>query len=64
MAAKRLPTLYPPLNRRESLDVTRIHSIAGLLPIDSGLITHRPFRMPHHSASHEGLIGDEKFSRP
>ena len=64
MAAKRLPGLYPLLSREESLAVTKIYSLAGLLPRSCGLIRHRPFRMPHHSASHEGLIGGGKFLRP
>jgi magnesium chelatase family protein len=64
MAAKRLPTLYPPLEREEALVVTQIYSLAGLLSPDSGLIYHRPFRMPHHSASHEGLVGGGKLTRP
>jgi magnesium chelatase family protein len=57
MAAMRLPSILPPLSRREALEVTRIHSLAGLLPEDSGLLTERPFRSPHHSASPEGLTG-------
>ena len=64
MAAKRLPTLFPVLTRKESIEVTKIYSVAGLLPEGSGLITERPFRMPHHSASHEGLVGGGKHSRP
>jgi len=64
MAAKRLPTLFPPVGRKESIEITKIYSMAGLLPNGSGLITQRPFRMPHHSASHEGLIGGGKHARP
>ncbi len=64
MAARRLPGILPPLSREESLVVTRIHSIAGLLPHDGGLVCRPPFRMPHHSASAEGIIGGGKVPRP
>ncbi|MBN1411774.1 MAG: YifB family Mg chelatase-like AAA ATPase [Spirochaetales bacterium] len=64
MSARRLPTLLPRLSRDESLMVTRIHSIAGLLPSHTGLIERPPFRMPHHTASSEGIIGGGKTTRP
>jgi magnesium chelatase family protein len=64
MAATRLPSVMPPLSRREALEVTRIHSLAGLLPADSGLVTRRPFRAPHHGASLEGLTGGGKLLLP
>ncbi len=64
MSVKRLPTLLPPLTKDEALTVTRIHSIAGLLPADTGLISIRPFRMPHHTASNEGIIGGGKWAGP
>jgi magnesium chelatase family protein len=64
MAARRLPSLLPSLDREEALAVTRIHSIAGLLPADTGLITRPPFRMPHHSASCEGIVGGGRLLRP
>jgi magnesium chelatase family protein len=64
MAARRLPGLLPPLEREEALAVTRIHSIAGLLPVHAGLIGRPPFRAPHHSASMEGIIGGGRFLRP
>lgn len=64
MAARRLATLLPPLDRDESLEVTRVHSLAGALPPDGGLITRRPFRTPHHTASAEGIIGGGPFVRP
>jgi magnesium chelatase family protein len=57
MAALRLPSLLPPLSRKEALEITRVYSLAGLLPEDCGLMTERPFRAPHHSASLEGLTG-------
>jgi magnesium chelatase family protein len=64
MSARVLPTLLPSLEREESLSVTRIHSIAGILPTDQGLITRPPFRTPHHSASSEGILGGGRFLRP
>ena len=64
MAARRLPSLLPPLERDESLTVTRIHSIAGTLPPGAGLIMRPPFRMPHHTASSEGIIGGGHLLRP
>jgi magnesium chelatase family protein len=64
MAARRLPSILPPLSWKESLLVTRIHSNAGALPAGIGLIRDPPFRMPHHSASPEGIIGGGKFPRP
>ena len=57
MLARRLPGILPPLTHREALEVTRIYSVAGLLPDDAGLITQRPFRAPHLSVSTAGLIG-------
>jgi magnesium chelatase family protein len=57
MLAKRLPGILPPLTFSEALETTRIHSVAGLLPKGTGLLTQRPFRSPHHSISDAGLIG-------
>lgn len=57
MASIRLPGILPALSREESLEVTRIWSQAGKLPEDIPLIRERPFRMPHHSASREGIVG-------
>jgi magnesium chelatase family protein len=57
MLAKRLPTILPPLTLDEALETTKIHSIVGLLPNGLGLITRRPFRTPHHTASDAGLLG-------
>lgn len=64
MSARILPGLLPQLTREEALAVTRIHSIAGVLPPEAGLITRPPFRAPHHSASNEGIIGGGRFLRP
>ena len=57
MMAKRLPSILPPLTLAESLETTQIHSVAGLLPKDSSLISQRPFRSPHHTISEVALVG-------
>jgi magnesium chelatase family protein len=57
MLAKRLPTILPPLSLEEALETTMIHSIVGLLSPGQALVTQRPFRSPHHTASDAGLLG-------
>ena len=57
MLARRLPTILPPLTMKESIEVSTIWSVAGLLSPDRGLVTARPFRAPHHTISDAGLIG-------
>ncbi len=57
MLAKRLPTILPPLTLQEALETTKIHSVAGLLAPGQALVTRRPFRAPHHTASDAGLLG-------
>lgn len=57
MLAKRLPTILPSLSLRESLETTKIHSVAGTLPSESALIATRPFRSPHHTISDVALVG-------
>ena len=57
MLAKRLPTILPPLALEEALETTKIHSIVGLLQSGQALVTRRPFRSPHHTASDAGLLG-------
>lgn len=57
MLARRLPGILPPLDLEEALEVTRVHSVAGLLPPGGSLITERPFRTPHNSTSAVGLTG-------
>jgi magnesium chelatase family protein len=57
MLARRLPTILPPMSREEALDVTRLHSVAGLIPPGGSLVGSRPFRAPHHSVSAAGLLG-------
>ncbi|MFF5883860.1 YifB family Mg chelatase-like AAA ATPase [Streptomyces sp. NPDC012589] len=57
MLAERLPSLLPPLDRQESLEVTAVHSVAGLLPTDKPLIDTAPYCAPHHSATLQALVG-------
>ena len=57
MLAKRLATILPPLTLDEALETTKIHSITGLLAPGQALVTRRPFRAPHHTASDAGLLG-------
>ncbi|MFA4015702.1 MAG: hypothetical protein RUDDFDWM_000794 [Candidatus Fervidibacterota bacterium] len=64
MLARRLPTILPPMSVEEMLEVTKIYSVAGLLPRDKGLITTRPFRAPHHTISNAGLIGGGSIPKP
>jgi magnesium chelatase family protein len=63
MLARRMPTILPPLNLDESVAVTRIHSSSGQKQKD-GLIWERPFRAPHHSASHAAIVGGGKNPKP
>lgn len=63
MMAMRLPTILPDLTFEESLEITKIHSIAGKLG-ESTLVTERPFRSPHHTISANGLIGGGKMPKP
>jgi magnesium chelatase family protein len=63
MLAKRLPTILPPLEFEAALELTKIHSVAGLTG-RSGLVTERPFRSPHHTISDAGLIGGGSVPRP
>lgn len=64
MLAQRLPGILPPLTFEESLDVTRIYSVAGLLPPDEGIMLDRPFRAPHHTISDVAMIGGGRNPRP
>lgn len=57
MLARRLPTILPSLERSEAIEVTQIHSIAGVLPAGAGLVADPPFRAPHHGISAPGLVG-------
>ena len=64
MMAKRLPGILPELTLDESLEITKIYSIAGLLDNKKALITSRPFRSPHHTASHPSLVGGGRNPMP
>ena len=64
MLARLLPSLLPPLRFDEAIDCTAIHSVAGLLPNDRGVVCERPFRAPHHSVSEAGLVGGGDVPRP
>jgi magnesium chelatase family protein len=64
MLAKRLPTILPPLTLEEALETTKIHSIVGLLAPGQALVTRRPFRAPHHTASDAGLLGGNVTPTP
>lgn len=64
MLAQRLPGILPPLTFEESLDVTRIYSVAGLLPPESGIVRERPFRAPHHTISSAAMAGGGHTPKP
>lgn len=64
MLARSFPSILPPLTFDEAVEVTKIYSIAGLLDTNNSLITLRPFRSPHHSASYVGLLGGGNAIRP
>lgn len=64
MLARALPSILPPMSVPESLEVTKIFSVRGLLPADTPLLRERPFRAPHHTTSYVGLIGGGSWPRP
>ncbi|HBX22340.1 MAG TPA: ATP-binding protein [Desulfotomaculum sp.] len=64
MLARRLPGILPDMLQEEALDVTKLYSLAGLLPPGRPLITARPFRSPHHTVSTSALVGGGRFPRP
>ena len=64
LLARALPLILPRMSPEESLEVTKIYSVSGLLPQDTPLITSRPFRSPHHTISHAGLVGGGRWPRP
>ncbi len=64
MLAKRFPTILPLMTLDEAIETTKIHSVAGLIPSDHGLVATRPFRSPHHTISDAALVGGGKYPRP
>ncbi len=64
MLAKRLPTILPPMNLHEALETTKIHSVAGKMGKNVGLISTRPFRSPHHTISDVALVGGGGVPQP
>ena len=64
LLARMMPGIFPPLEFDEAVECTSIHSVAGLLPAEQGIVTERPFRAPHHSVSEAGLVGGGDIPRP
>jgi magnesium chelatase family protein len=64
MMAHRITTILPPLTIQEALETTKIHSVAGKLSADAGLLTQRPFRSPHHTISDAALVGGGAYPQP
>jgi len=64
MMARRVPGILPPLTFDEAVEVTAVHSVAGLLPLGAGLVGRRPFRAPHHTISDVALVGGGSQPRP
>jgi magnesium chelatase family protein len=64
LLARSMPSILPGMTPDETLEATKIYSVAGLLPTDTPLISRRPFRAPHHTISHAGLVGGGRNPRP
>ncbi|MDE3095977.1 MAG: YifB family Mg chelatase-like AAA ATPase [Chloroflexota bacterium] len=64
LLARAMPSILPRMSADETLEVTKIYSVAGLLPSDTPLVARRPFRAPHHTISHAGLVGGGRNPRP
>ena len=64
LLARAIPTIMPPMTDDEAMEVTRIYSVAGLMPAGAGLVRTRPFRAPHHTISNAGLVGGGSPPRP
>ncbi len=64
LLARALPSILPALTMEEALEITRIYSVANMLPPGTPLIRQRPFRAPHHTISHAGLVGGGRLPRP
>jgi len=64
LLARSMPSILPRMTADECIEVTKIYSVAGSLPPETPLIRHRPFRAPHHTISHAGLVGGGRWPRP
>jgi len=64
MLARALPSILPLLSMEEAIEVTKIYSVSGLLPQDTPIVVERPFRSPHYTVSHAGLVGGGQWPRP
>jgi len=64
LLARALPSILPQMSTNEALEVSKIYSVSGLLPQDTPLIRQRPFRAPHYTISHAGLVGGGRWPRP
>jgi magnesium chelatase family protein len=64
LLARSLPSILPRLDLQEALDITRIYSVNDMLPSDTPLVRQRPFRAPHHTISHAGLVGGGRWPHP
>ena len=64
MLAKRIPTILPPMTFDEALETTKIHSVAGILPSGTALVSVRPYRSPHHTISDVALVGGGTIAKP
>lgn len=64
MIARRIPTILPPMTREESLEVTKVYSVCGLLMQEGALMTERPFRSPHHTISVSAMVGGGRKPMP
>lgn len=64
MLAKRIPTILPPMSFDEALETTKIHSVAGILPSETALVSVRPYRSPHHTISDVALVGGGTIAKP
>lgn len=64
LLARSLPSVLPPMTTEEALEVTKIYSVSGLLPSDTPLVRHRPFRSPHYTISNAGLVGGGRWPKP
>ncbi|MDY6911702.1 MAG: YifB family Mg chelatase-like AAA ATPase [Chloroflexota bacterium] len=64
LLARSLPSILPRMSIDEALETTKIYSVCGMLPADTPVIAHRPFRSPHYTVSHVGLVGGGRWPRP